>query len=76
MKRFVRPIWIYCVATLFFSVLSNVAMAYIPFFTQTLLKQQYLLAVEGYVICIFPTLFVISFKCALIGGKVSHFLIY
>ena len=53
MKRFVRPIWIYCVATLFFSVLSNVAMAYIPFFTQTLLKQQYLLAVEGYVICIF-----------------------
>ncbi len=56
MKRFVRPIWIYCVATLFFSVLSNVAMAYIPFFTQTLLKQQYLLAVEGYIICIFSYL--------------------
>ena len=56
MKRFVRPIWIYCVSTLFFSVLSNVAMAYIPFFTQTLLKQQYLLAVEGYVICIFSYL--------------------
>ncbi|MFC4653243.1 ATP-binding cassette domain-containing protein [Lactococcus nasutitermitis] len=51
MKQFIRPIRLYIVAVFILVALSYVAQALIPYFTQALLRREFLFAMIGYIGC-------------------------
>ncbi|MEK4817464.1 ABC transporter ATP-binding protein [Macrococcus sp. FSL R5-0951] len=52
MKKFIKPIRIFIILNIIFSVISNIALALMPYYTQELLKSHYQNALIGYISCI------------------------